>query len=89
MCGTGAQVPMWQRLKELNMPVLAMAGSQDRKFEPLAERIAQAVPDGTFAPIHGAGHAAHLQQPGQLATRLELWLNAKERAVGIICSDRR
>ena len=84
LCGTGAQVPMWQRLMELNMPVLAMAGSLDEKFEPLAERIALSVPDGTFAPIHGAGHAAHLQQPGQLATRLELWLHAKERAVGII-----
>lgn len=89
LSGTGAQVPMWQRLMELNMPVLAMAGSLDQKFEPLAERIAANVPDGAFAPIHGAGHAAHLQQPGQLATRLELWLHAKERAVGIIRPQRR
>jgi len=89
LCGTGAQVPMWARLIELNMPVLAMAGSLDQKFEPLAERVAQVVPDGTFAPIHGGGHAAHLQQPGQFATRLELWLHAKERAVGIIRPERR
>jgi 2-succinyl-6-hydroxy-2,4-cyclohexadiene-1-carboxylate synthase len=84
MSGTGSQIPLWDRLMEFNMPVLAMAGSLDTKFEPLAERIAQSVPDGTFAPIHGAGHAAHLQQPAQLATRLELWLGAKERSAGII-----
>jgi 2-succinyl-6-hydroxy-2,4-cyclohexadiene-1-carboxylate synthase len=74
LCGTGTQVPLWERLVELNMPVLAMAGEHDAKFHPLAERIAATVPDGRFAAIHGAGHAAHLQQPGQVAARLEIWL---------------
>ena len=80
-CGTGTQVPLWERLVELNMPVLAMAGGDDAKFEPIAERIAASVPDGTFSPVIGAGHAAHLQQPGQFATRLDLWLRSREWAV--------
>jgi 2-succinyl-6-hydroxy-2,4-cyclohexadiene-1-carboxylate synthase len=74
LCGTGAQLPLWERLVELNMPVLAMAGGLDTKFLPIAERIAATVPVGSFALVHDAGHAAHLQHPGQFATRLEIWL---------------
>jgi 2-succinyl-6-hydroxy-2,4-cyclohexadiene-1-carboxylate synthase len=76
LCGTGAQVPMWERLIELNMPVLALAGDIDLKFVPIAERIATSVPDGAFSEILGAGHAAHLQQPLQVITRIETWLGA-------------
>lgn len=76
LCGTGAQLPLWDRLVELNMPVLAMAGELDRKFVPIAERIAASVPVGAFAVVHDAGHAAHLQHPSQFAARLEIWLRA-------------
>jgi 2-succinyl-6-hydroxy-2,4-cyclohexadiene-1-carboxylate synthase len=74
LCGTGTQLPLWDRLRELNMPVLAMAGELDTKFVPIAERIAASVPHGVFGQIHGAGHAAHLQQPAQVVTRLEMWM---------------
>lgn len=74
LCGTGTQVPLWERLVELNMPVLAMAGERDHKFVPIAERMAASAPDGHFGVIHDAGHAAHLQQPAQVITRLEVFL---------------
>lgn len=74
LSGTGTQLSLWERLVELNMPVLAMAGALDTKFVPIAERIAASVPDGTFGVIHDAGHAAHLQQPMQVITRLEAFL---------------
>jgi 2-succinyl-6-hydroxy-2,4-cyclohexadiene-1-carboxylate synthase len=75
LCGTGTQLPLWERLVELNMPMLAMAGDHDSKFLAIAERVAATAPDGRFATIHGASHAAHLQQPGQVAARLEFWLD--------------
>jgi 2-succinyl-6-hydroxy-2,4-cyclohexadiene-1-carboxylate synthase len=74
LCGTGTQLSLWERLVELNMPVLAMAGALDTKFVPIAERIAASVPGGSFGVIHDAGHAAHLQQPMQVITRLEAFL---------------
>jgi len=74
LCGAGTQLSLWDRLVELNMPVLAMAGALDTKFVPVAERIAASVPDGAFGEIHDAGHAAHLQQPMQVITRLETFL---------------
>jgi 2-succinyl-6-hydroxy-2,4-cyclohexadiene-1-carboxylate synthase len=79
-CGTGTQVPLWDRLRELTMPVLAMAGDSDTAYEAIGERIAAAVPDGVFAVIHDAGHAAHLQQPMQVITRVEHWLAASHHA---------
>jgi 2-succinyl-6-hydroxy-2,4-cyclohexadiene-1-carboxylate synthase len=74
LSGTGTQVPLWERLVELNMPVLTMAGDRDTKFVPIAERMAGSVPEGSFGVIHDAGHAAHLQQPMQVITRLEAFL---------------
>jgi 2-succinyl-6-hydroxy-2,4-cyclohexadiene-1-carboxylate synthase len=81
LSGTGTQLPLWNRLATLNMPVLAMAGELDLKFVPIAERIAASVPKGTFGQIHGAGHAAHLQQPVQVVTRLEVWLRGIKLAL--------
>ncbi|MGB8858856.1 MAG: alpha/beta fold hydrolase [Ilumatobacteraceae bacterium] len=63
LAGTGAQGSLWPRLRELNMPVLALAGAQDHKYTAIAEQIADAVPLGSCQLIEGAAHAAHLQQP--------------------------
>lgn len=62
--GTGAQEPLWDRLTELAMPVLLVAGDGDAKFAALAQRMAAAVgPNATVARVPGAGHAAHLERP--------------------------
>lgn len=79
LAGTGTQVPLWERLVELNMPVLALAGEHDTKFVAMAERIAVSAPDAVFAPIHDAAHAAHLQQPVQVITRIERFLHGAPR----------
>ena len=48
--GTGTQAPLWERLGELDMPVLVMAGALDAKFAALAERTAAAIgPDARLA----------------------------------------
>lgn len=63
--GTGTQEPpLWNRLGELSMPVLAVAGERDAKFRPLAERLAAAIGDNaSVAVVPGGGHAAHLEAP--------------------------
>lgn len=70
MAGTGAQGSLWPRLRELNMPVLAMAGAEDLKFSAIAQQIANAVPSGSARLIGGAAHAAHLQQPEAVVTAI-------------------
>ena len=62
--GTGTMDPVWDRLGELAMPVLLLAGGDDAKFTAIAEDMADAIGDNArVATIHGAGHAAHLEAP--------------------------
>lgn len=62
--GTGAQEPLWDRLGELKMPVLAVTGHEDTKFSRMAEEVAGAIGVNAQAvALAGAGHAAHLERP--------------------------
>jgi len=64
LAGTGSQEPLWDRLGQLTMPVLVMAGELDRRFVDLGRRTVAAI--GTNAElvlIPGAGHACHLERP--------------------------
>ena len=77
LLGTGAQEPVWDRLGELGVPVLLMAGEHDTKFSALAFRLATAIGDNaglTFVP--SAGHAAHLERPDSVATILSRFLSS-------------
>jgi 2-succinyl-6-hydroxy-2,4-cyclohexadiene-1-carboxylate synthase len=64
LAGTGAQGSLWPRLRELNMPVLAIAGERDEKFAAIARQMATTVPEGRSALVPGASHSAHLDDPG-------------------------
>ncbi len=85
--GTGAQEPLWDRLHELRMPVLIMAGEHDASFVSLAFRLAAAVGDGERAGasvsiVPGAGHAAHLERPDAFAVLLGRFLDREEKVHG-------
>lgn len=69
LSGTGTQQPLWGRLAELAMPVLALAGADDPRFARDAGRLADGAPFGAFSLVPGAGHAAHFHQP-LLTTRM-------------------
>ena len=75
LAGTGAQASLWSRLGELDMPVLAIAGELDEKYAAIGRQVAASVPDGRFAQVRGAGHAAHLQDPDQVTDLLSTWLH--------------
>ena len=76
LLGTGAQEPVWDRLGEISVPVLLMAGEHDSKFSALAFRLAAAIGENaglSFVP--GAGHAAHLERPQSVATIVTRFLS--------------
>jgi 2-succinyl-6-hydroxy-2,4-cyclohexadiene-1-carboxylate synthase len=52
----GAQQPLWERLHEITVPVLWVAGENDAKFRALAERAVSLIPRSTLAIAPGAGH---------------------------------
>jgi 2-succinyl-6-hydroxy-2,4-cyclohexadiene-1-carboxylate synthase len=72
--GQGAQEPLWDRLAELTMPVLLVAGGYDRAYSETAQRMATAIGSNAEVVILArAGHAVHLEQPKELAHRLASW----------------
>jgi 2-succinyl-6-hydroxy-2,4-cyclohexadiene-1-carboxylate synthase len=74
--GQGALDPVWGRLGELRMPVLALAGENDSAYRAAAERIASLVPRGSARVIPGAGHAAHLEAPDAVSDAILDWLQS-------------
>jgi 2-succinyl-6-hydroxy-2,4-cyclohexadiene-1-carboxylate synthase len=73
--GQGALEPLWDRLGELALPVLAIAGEQDDKYAAISTRMAALLPRGRAALLPGAGHAAHLEQPEAFAALVAEFLD--------------
>ena len=73
--GQGALEPVWHQLSQLELPVLAIAGARDDGYSRAAKRIASTAPKGRAAIVEEAGHAAHLQQPEEVARLLVEFLD--------------
>ncbi len=59
--GTGTQPSLWERLHELNIPWLALAGALDPKFAAIGEAMTAVHPQGQFVQVPHAGHNIHLE----------------------------
>jgi 2-succinyl-6-hydroxy-2,4-cyclohexadiene-1-carboxylate synthase len=73
-CGTGTQQPLWERLPDLTVPTLVIAGAEDARFAAIAGRMADLLPDVTLAVVDGAGHSAHLERPDAVIDLVTSWL---------------
>ncbi len=66
--------PIWDRLHRLAVPTLVIAGDNDTKFTDLGHRLVRGIgANATFASIHGAGHACHLEEPDRTAEAVRSW----------------
>ena len=76
LAGTGRQEPSWDRLAELSMPVLVVAGVEDGKFAALARRMVDTIGDNAHLEVlAGAGHTVHLEEPDLFVEVLERFLS--------------
>ena len=74
--GTGVQEPLWDRLGELGMPVLAIAGQQDARYTRVAEEMAEVIGvNAQVVTLAGAGHTAHLDRPASFVRLLSSFLS--------------
>lgn len=69
--GTGALPSLWQRLGEIAVPAVLLAGERDRKFQALNAQMARAMPHARTAVVAGTGHAVQLERPAQIAELIE------------------
>jgi len=74
--GAGAQVPLVDRLHEVAMPCLLMAGELDEKYRRLVGEMAERMPRAETAIVAGAGHAVHVEQPEAFLQRVFAFLSS-------------
>lgn len=72
--GTGSQRPRWDELPLLEIPTLLLTGSQDLKFENIAEEMQRHMPYAQHARIPNAGHTIHLEAPGEFEAQIRTFL---------------
>jgi len=78
--GTGAQDWLGDRLGEISVPVLLLAGSLDTKFSAWAEEMAKRIPEATLRIIDGAGHNVHLERRDEFdETVFEFLMTVRDR----------
>ncbi|HVJ47114.1 MAG TPA: hypothetical protein VM511_12050, partial [Luteolibacter sp.] len=74
----GAQQPLWDRLSEIRIPVLWIAGESDPKYVALAGRAAALTPKGVLEIIPGSGHRVPWERPITFAERVARFLKTGE-----------
>lgn len=74
--GTGSQSSYWNALHRLPRPTLLLTGALDTKFVALAERMCRRLQEGVHRSVDGAGHAVHLERPGDWLSAIEAFLGA-------------
>jgi pimeloyl-ACP methyl ester carboxylesterase len=66
---------MREALARIAVPTLILAGSRDPNAPPAGmERMAARIPGARFVVLEGAGHLAHLEQPGRFNAAIEAFL---------------
>jgi len=81
--GQGTQPSYWERLSNFEVPVLMMAGALDRKFVGIAGQMGVRIADATLSVVPSAGHAVHLERPGEFIEDVRAFLARSERSEGI------
>lgn len=79
--GTGSQKPVYLDLQELDIPMLFIAGEDDRKFCDLALQLKKNCRDGHTCFIKQAGHAAHLENISVTAEAITLFFRRYGQAL--------
>lgn len=78
LCRALAAFDVRDRLGELAMPVLAVAGDQDQPTPPAnLEFIAANATDGSFALVEGAAHLVPVEAPARVAELLRAFLTGE------------
>ncbi len=68
--GAGEMEPLWDRLAELQMPVIVLVGARDEKYRALGQRMAELLPIAQLVLARG-GHGLPLEDPEAVAQAIE------------------
>lgn len=77
--GTGTQENLWPRIREIDVPVLIVAGANDTKFADIARRMNPLIAGSTLHVVPSAGHTVHLEATDAFTGLLGEWLLTNTR----------
>lgn len=72
--GAGVGEPLWDRLGELRIPVLLVAGAADPRYGTACAAMAKLLPQAEAALVPDSGHAVHREQPRHLLSLISRFL---------------
>jgi 2-succinyl-6-hydroxy-2,4-cyclohexadiene-1-carboxylate synthase len=72
--GTGSMHPACEKLNQLELPTLLLAGSADPKYQRINRYLAEQLPNTTFSSIK-AGHRTHVDNPTAFITEIKQYVN--------------
>jgi len=73
--GQGTQPPMHDRLPELRMPTLLIAGALDPDYGALGREMSRLIPASRLVIVPDAGHTVHVEQPDAFYRVVQDFLN--------------
>jgi 2-succinyl-6-hydroxy-2,4-cyclohexadiene-1-carboxylate synthase len=78
--GAGADRPVLDRLRGLDVPTLLVAGALDAKYVALGRAMEAALPGASLEVVADAGHAVHLERPAELVRLVLRFLDGAGRS---------
>ena len=73
--GAGVMPSVWDRLKEVQIPVLLIVGQEDKKYSRLANQLRECIAISDLHIVPNSGHAPHLEKPRVVAKIIDEWIN--------------
>ena len=74
--GTGSMSPCCDKLDQLTMPVLLIAGTADRKYQQINRKLVQKLPNAHFSSIE-AGHRVHTDNADEFVQAIQQYIDNK------------
>ena len=74
LAGTGMMDSLWQKLQDIEVPILLIAGQKDQKYVEIAESMVSELPNAEINIVVGAGHAVHYEKPEETAEIISQFL---------------
>ncbi len=69
--GPGRQPSLWERLPDLRVPTLLLAGAEDTRYQEITARMRDMCPSARRMIVPGAGHNIHLEHPDAFLEALQ------------------
>jgi 2-succinyl-6-hydroxy-2,4-cyclohexadiene-1-carboxylate synthase len=83
--GAGMQPWLGDRLHELTMPVLVVAGELDRKYVAIARDMAERISDARIGIVADAGHVVHLENRAEFCRLVSDFVESRAEKDQMTC----